>query len=120
MVPTHAWTLVIDADANPRGGTDVTEITGMLTLTAWPNGMRVIVRRERPHPGAQLNAFEERDGWRYQAFITNTPAGQLAFLDAGVRVGRASRNASAAARPAVSASFRPSSRTSTPPGSNSP
>ncbi len=44
--------------------------------------MRVIVRRERPHPGAQLSLFEERDGWRYQAFVTNTQAGQLAFLEA--------------------------------------
>ncbi len=26
--------------------------------------------------------FEERDGWRYQAFLTNTAAGQLAFLEA--------------------------------------
>jgi hypothetical protein len=26
--------------------------------------------------------FEERDGWRYQAFITNTSGRQLAFLDA--------------------------------------
>ncbi len=44
--------------------------------------MRVIVRRERPHPGAQLDAFEERDGYRYTAFATDTPTGQLAFLDA--------------------------------------
>jgi len=48
----------------------------------WPDGMRVLVRRERPHPGAQLDAFEERDGWRYQAIATNTGAGQLAFLEA--------------------------------------
>jgi hypothetical protein len=40
------------------------------------------VRRERPHPGAQLSLFEERDGWRYQAFATNTSTGQLAFLEA--------------------------------------
>ena len=44
--------------------------------------MRVIVRREHPHPGATLDAFEIRDGYRYQAFTTNTPGGQLAFLDA--------------------------------------
>src|SRR5680860_355693 len=44
--------------------------------------MRIIVRRERPHPGAQLSLFEERDGWRYQAIATNTPTGQLAFLEA--------------------------------------
>jgi Transposase DDE domain group 1 len=50
--------------------------------TRWPSGMRVIVRRERPHPGAQLDAFEDRDGWRYQAIATNTGVGQLAFLEA--------------------------------------
>jgi hypothetical protein len=48
----------------------------------WPTGLRVIVRRERPHPGAQLDAFEDRDGWRYQAMATNTGLGQLAFLEA--------------------------------------
>jgi hypothetical protein len=48
----------------------------------WPNGMRVIVRRERPCPGAQLSLFEERDDRRYQAFVTNTTNGQLALLEA--------------------------------------
>ena len=40
------------------------------------------MRRERPHPGAQLSLFEAADGWRYQAFVTNTTVGQLAFLEA--------------------------------------
>ncbi len=44
--------------------------------------MRVIVRREHPHPGAQLDLFEQRDGWRYTAFATTTQGGQLAHLDA--------------------------------------
>jgi Transposase DDE domain group 1 len=48
----------------------------------WPVGMRVLVRRERPHPGAQLDAFEERDGFRCRASATNTEVGQLAFLEA--------------------------------------
>jgi len=34
--------------------------------------MRVIVRREQLHPGATLDAFEIRDGYRYQAFTTHT------------------------------------------------
>ena len=59
-----------------RDGGDVAESTGLLDLGSWPEGMRVIVRRERPHPGAQLSLFEERDGWRYQAFVTNTAAGR--------------------------------------------
>ena len=44
--------------------------------------MRVLVRRERAHPGAQLSLFEHRDGWRYQGFATDTPIGQLAHLEA--------------------------------------
>jgi hypothetical protein len=55
-----------------RDGAQVAELTGLLHLSGWPPGMRVIVRRERPHPGAQLSLFEERDGWRYTAFVTNT------------------------------------------------
>ncbi|GAA4546321.1 hypothetical protein GCM10023175_28270 [Pseudonocardia xishanensis] len=50
----------------------------------WPDGMRVIVRRERPHPGAQLR-FTDPDGLRYTAFATNTrpggPGRQLADLE---------------------------------------
>ena len=61
------------------------EVTGLLDLSKWTTdcpGMRVIVRRELPHPGATLDAFEIRDGYRYQAFTTNTRTGQLAFLEA--------------------------------------
>lgn len=42
--------------------------------------MRVIVRKERPHPGAQLR-FTDADGLRLTAFATNTPRGQLADLE---------------------------------------
>nr|WP_276525043.1 IS1380 family transposase [Dermacoccus nishinomiyaensis] len=85
LVPSRAWSAAMDADGGVRQGGDVAELTGLIdpaVLAAWPAGMRVIVRRERPHPGAQLSLFEEHDGWRYQAFVTNTTAGQLAFLEA--------------------------------------
>lgn len=81
-LPGKAWSSAIDTDGRPRAGADVAELTGLLDCSAWPAGMRVLVRRERPHPGAQLSLFEERDGWRYQTFVTNTRIGQLAFLDA--------------------------------------
>jgi hypothetical protein len=81
-VPARAWTPAIDADGNVRQGGDVAEVTALLDLTRWPSGMRVIIRRERPHAGAQLSLFEEADGWRYQAVATNTRVGQLAFLEA--------------------------------------
>lgn len=41
----------------------------------------MIVRRERPHPVAQLDAIEERDGYRYQAVATNTGHGTLQLLE---------------------------------------
>ena len=81
-VPKTVWTPALDADGGARDGGDVAELTGLLDLSTWPQGMRVIVRRERPHPGAQLSLFEERDGYRYQAIATNTATGQLAFLEA--------------------------------------
>jgi hypothetical protein len=81
-VPRRAWTPAVDAAGGLRDGAEVVDVTGMLDLTGWPDPMRVIVRRERPHPGAQLDAFEHRDGYRYQAMATNTPVGQLAFLEA--------------------------------------
>ena len=49
----------------------------MLGLAKWPEGMRVIVRKERPHPGAQLR-FTDIDGHRLAAFATSTKGGQLA------------------------------------------
>jgi len=81
-LPKTVWVPALDADGDPRDGGDVAELTDLLDLSSWPPGMRVIVRRERPHPGAQLSLFEERDGNRYQAFATNTATGQLAFLEA--------------------------------------
>jgi hypothetical protein len=83
-LPAHAWTPAVEADGRPRDGADVAELTGLLPDPAsagWPEQMRVIVRRERPHPGAQL-AFTDIDGWRFQAFATDTQVGQLAHLEA--------------------------------------
>ena len=42
--------------------------------------MRVIIRKERPHPGAQLR-ITDVDGHRITAFATNTTRGQLADLE---------------------------------------
>ena len=83
LVPKWAWQAANNSDGGLREHADVIEVTGLLELSRWTStcpGMRVIVRRELPHPGATLDAFEIRDGYRYQAFTTNTPRGQLAFL----------------------------------------
>jgi len=85
LIPTWAWQTANNSDGGLREHADVIEVTHLLDLTRWTStcpGMRVIVRRELPHPGATLNAFEIRDGYRYQAFTTNTSRGQLAFLEA--------------------------------------
>jgi hypothetical protein len=52
----------------------------VLDLSGWAGGMRVIVRAERPHPGAQLR-FTDVHGNRLTAFATNTIRGQLADLE---------------------------------------
>ena len=75
-VPKRAWQPAITAQGEPREHGDMlkgVEITGMLNLKKWPAGMRVLIRREHPHPGAALSLFEDADGWRYQAVATNTP-----------------------------------------------
>ena len=81
-LPTTAWSPALAADGAAREGAQVAELTGLLALLGWPDSARVIVRRERPHPGAQLSLFEERDGWRYTAFVTNTAVGPLQWLEA--------------------------------------
>jgi Transposase DDE domain group 1 len=79
-IPDRAWTPAYDADGQVRPGAWVAEITGMLGLSAWPKGMRLIVRKERPHPGAQLR-FSDIDGHRFTCFATSTKGGQLAGLE---------------------------------------
>jgi hypothetical protein len=79
-IPARAWTPAYDTEGQVRPGAWVAEITGMLNLAAWPAGMRVIVRKERPHPGAQLR-FTDIDGHRFTCFATNIRGGQLADLE---------------------------------------
>jgi hypothetical protein len=59
LVPQSVWTPATDADGGVRDGGDVAELTGLLDLSGWPDGMRIIVRRERPHPGAQLSCSKK-------------------------------------------------------------
>jgi len=80
LLPKEVWQVAYDSDNNVRDGAWVAELTGLLDLTGWPKGMRVIVRKERPHPGAQLR-FTDADGLRVTAFATNTSRGQLADLE---------------------------------------
>jgi Transposase DDE domain group 1 len=63
------WWEAIEADDEIRDGAWVAEVGDLLDLTAWPEGSRVIVRKERAHPGAQLSLFDVVEGYRHTAFI---------------------------------------------------
>jgi hypothetical protein len=75
--PALAWAPAVDTGRSLHDGADVAELTGLLPglpAAGWPAGMRVIVRRQRPHPGAELR-FTDIDGYRFQTFVTGTGAG---------------------------------------------
>ena len=72
-MPDRLWHPALDQDGTLRDGAEVAELTGMLDLTGYPAGTRIIVRRERPHPGAQLTLFDQDEGLRRQVFLTDTP-----------------------------------------------
>jgi hypothetical protein len=69
-LPETAWRPAVRQDGALREGAWVAEITHLLDLAGWPEGSRVIVRRERPHPGAQLS-FTDHDGHRFLATLTD-------------------------------------------------
>lgn len=81
-MPRCAWRSAIDVEGHPREGAQVAELTRYLpdTHTGWPAGMRIIARRERPHPGAQLR-LTDHDGWRITLFATNTVGRRIAALE---------------------------------------
>ena len=81
-VDDSRWQPTISADGTDwREGGEVAEITDQLGLDAWPPGTRMLVRREQPHPGAQLR-FTDLDGYRYQVFVTDLPDPDPAYLEA--------------------------------------
>ena len=79
-IPASAWTPAYDTAGGVREGAWVAEATDMVDLSDWPAGMRLVIRKERPHPGAQLR-FTDRDGLRLTAFVTNATRGQLPDLE---------------------------------------
>jgi hypothetical protein len=87
LLPAPVWECAVDTDGGIRDGARVAEITGLVAdvLAAWPEGCRIVVRRERPHPGAALSLFDTVEGHRHTAFITDTPPrvvpGQLGGLE---------------------------------------
>ena len=81
-IPKRRWQPAITADgSDERDDAQVAEITDLVDLSRWPNGTRMIVRREQPHPGAQLT-FTDHDGHRFQVFITDLDDPDIAYLEA--------------------------------------
>jgi hypothetical protein len=78
--PENAWVPALDQDGTDRENGEVAEITEHVDLSSWPEGSRLIVRRERPHPGAQLS-FTDHDGYRFQAILTDQPDQHIAELE---------------------------------------
>jgi hypothetical protein len=78
--PEARWEQAINADGAVRDGAWVTELTDRLDLSAWPAGSRLIVRRERPHPGAQFQIFDEH-GYRHTCFLTDQTGQDIAALE---------------------------------------
>jgi hypothetical protein len=78
------WVPAIDTDGEPRDGAQICEITGLVPADGYPEGTRFIVRRERPHPGAQLSLFDTIEGMRHQVMATDTPPGNgsIQYLEA--------------------------------------
>ena len=79
-IPADAWVPALDQDGSQRENGEVAEITDSVELGSWPQGSRVIVRRERPHPGAQLS-FTDHDGYRFQAILTDQPDENIAIIE---------------------------------------
>ena len=78
--PEVEWVQAIDGDGADRDDAWVTELTDHVELCAWPDGSRLICRRERPHPGAQFTVFDEH-GYRHTCFLTDQDGENIAALE---------------------------------------
>lgn len=116
VIPKNHWMRAISADgAEERDTGEVAEITDLVDMSRWPEAMRMLIRREEPHPGAQLT-FTDVEGYRYQVFVTDLPGPDICFIEALYRGRGRCDVASATPRTRGSpTSPRPASP-STPPG----
>jgi hypothetical protein len=80
QIPAAAWVRALEPDGSERKNGEVCEITELVDLSAWPDGSRLVVRRERPHPGAQLS-FTDHDGYRFQAILTDQTGQAIAVIE---------------------------------------
>jgi hypothetical protein len=80
QMPDDAWVPALDQDGSQRENGEIAEITDHVDLSGWPPGTRLIVRRERPHPGAQLR-FTDENGYRFQAILTDQTDANIGVLE---------------------------------------
>ena len=80
LVQEEDWIPAIETDGSRRDGAWLVELTDLIDHQ-WGDGVRVIARRERPHPGAQLTLFDTAEGFRHQVFITDQPDTDIATLE---------------------------------------
>jgi hypothetical protein len=85
LIPDGCWHPAVEDGDELREGAWVAEATGMIGLSSWPEGSRLILRKERPHPGAQLT-FTDVDGHRITAFLTDTGPGVIGGQAAGLEL----------------------------------
>jgi len=78
-----AWQPALRQDGAERRGAAVAELTDLVDLTEWPDGTRLIVRREPLHPGAQQTLFPSTL-FRYWGHYTDA-AGDPVDLDVHIR-----------------------------------
>jgi hypothetical protein len=80
QILNDTWVPALDQDGTERDNGEICEITDSVDLSAWGQGTRLIVRRERPHPGAQLS-FTDQDGYRFQAILTDQTDENIAVIE---------------------------------------
>ena len=79
-----AWTPAVRPDGGVRDGAHVAELADVPLGEHWPDGLRIIVRREPLHPGAQ-QTFADIDGHRFTAVLTDLPDDDIVALEAAHR-----------------------------------
>ncbi|MGW3150323.1 IS1380 family transposase [Streptomyces sp. NPDC001177] len=84
-LPDHLWHPALEQDGSLREGAEVAELTGAIDLDGYPEDTRILMRRERPHPGAQLSLFDLGEGMRHQVFLTDTAYGEGSLQQLEVR-----------------------------------
>jgi hypothetical protein len=79
----EAWQPAIRQDGDQRPGAAIAELTDLVDLSDWPEGTRLIVRREPLHPGAQQSLFPSAM-FRYWGHYTDA-GGDPVTLDVHIR-----------------------------------